>query len=152
MTARFAIVALILMVSLTGCRRNKSQPAERAETPEERRAANEAGFRKNIPVLDRTIVTNDLSQLHLFMMTARTNKWLTGKETADAIRKDADFKKMASQIDDGTYVIVDQPADGGIIAYCSKETTLGQAAVRASGEITFHKPDELKALLAQQKR
>ena len=152
MMARFVVIALILAVSLTGCRRGKSQPAVAEETPEERRAANEAGFRKHVPVLDRTIVMNDLSQLHLFMMNARTNKWPTGKETADAIKKEPDFRKMASQIEDGTYVIVDQPADGGIIAYCSKETTMGLAAVRASGEINFHKPEELKALLAQQKR
>ena len=152
MTARFAIVALILAVTLTGCGRNKNKTVEREETPEERRAANEAGFRKNVPVLDRTIVMNDLSQLHLFMMNARSSKWPTGKETAAALKGDADFRKMSSQIEDGTYVIVDQPADGGIIAYCSKETTMGLAAVRASGEITFHKPDELKAVLAQQKR
>jgi len=155
MTARFAIIALILAVTLTGCRRAPPQPAPRAETAEERRAANEAGFRKYVPVLDRTLVMKDLEQIHLYLYTAYTSsgKWPKDMKAAtDMMQRDPEMRKLLAKIEDGTYVIVGNPPEGGILAYCTKETTVGLISVSTGKDFNQHKPDELQKLLAQQRR
>src|SRR5206468_10927019 len=123
-------------------------PAPPAETAEERRAANVEGFRKNIPVLDRTIVMQELEQLHLYFYTAysASGKWPKDMNAARAdMQRDHDMRKLLAKVDDGTYVIAGNPADGGIIAYCTRETTVGFYAVTTNKEFNEYKSlDELK--------
>jgi len=154
MKARLTVVALIIAVSLTGCGKKKSQPAQAEETPAERRAANEAGMRKYVPVLDRTIVMTDLEQIHLYLYTAHTASGRWPKDMAAAkemMQRDPDMRKLLAKIEDGTYVIVGNPPEGGILAYCTKETTVGFIAVRTNKEFEQYKQDELQKQLAQQK-
>jgi len=158
MKTRLAIIALILVVSFTGCNRKKGaqQPVQPAETPEERRRANEEGFRKNIPVLDRTIVMQELEQIHLYFYTAysASGKWPKDFNAArEQMQRDPDMRKLLAKVDEGTYVIVGIPPEGGILAYCTKETTVGFFAVTTNKDFPQYKSlDELKQAVAQQKR
>jgi hypothetical protein len=154
MTTRFTFVALIIAVALVGCGKKKAQPAQVEETPEERRAANEAGFRKYVPVLDRTMVMTDLDQIHLYFYTAysASGKWPKDmSEAKETMKRDHDMRKLLAKIEDGTYVIVGNPPEGGILAYCTKETTVGFITVRTNKEFDQYKQEELQKQLAAQR-
>ena len=49
-------------------------------------------------------------------------------------------------------MIVENPPQGGILAYCTKETTVGLVSVSTGKDFNFHKPDELQKLLTEQKQ
>lgn len=150
--ARYAILFLIVTAALCGCKRSKP---EKEPTAEETRKALEDYARKNIPVLDRTMVMQELDQIHLYLYTAYTasGKWPKDMEAAkEMMKRDFDMRKLLAKIEDGTYVIVGNPPDGGILAYCTKETTVGLISVSTNKEFSQHKPDELKKLLQQQRR
>jgi len=148
---RSIVLALVCAAMLTSCGR-KDRPAEASDA--EQRKAMEDYARRKMPVLDRTMVMNDLGQIHLYLDTARSGgRWPKDMNAAkEMMSKDLDMRKLLAQIEDGTYVIVGNPPDGGILAYCSKETTVGLISVSTSKEFNQHKPEELQKILAQQRR
>src|SRR4051794_39936722 len=102
--ARYAIFLLLLSAALCGCKRSKPEPEP---TAEETRKNMENYARKQMPVLDRTIVMQELEQIHLYLYTAYTasGKWPKDMNAAkEMMRRDADMRKLLAKIDDGTYV------------------------------------------------
>lgn len=152
MLARKTIAALAVCALTVGC--GKERPRTAAEEAETRKAV-EKYARDRLPVLDRAIVMQELDQIHLYLYTAYTGsgKWPKDMNAAkDMMRQDPDMRKLLAKIEDGTYVIVGDPPQGGILAYCTKETTVGHISVSTNKDFNQHKLDDLKKLLAQQKR
>jgi len=150
--ARYAILFLALTVALCGCKRAKPEPEA---SPEEQRQAMENYARAKMPVLDHTMVMNDLDQIHLYLYTAYSSsgKWPKDMNAAkEQMARDPDMRKLLQRIEDGTYVIVGNPPDNGILAYCTKETTVGIIAVTTNKEFLQLKKDELDQKLQQQRR
>src|SRR5262245_45280549 len=112
---RVIFCALVFAVPLTGCGK-KNRPPELSDA--EQRKAIEDAMRRKVPVLDRTIVMNDLGQIHLYLDTARAGgRWPKDMKAAkEMMSKDLDMRKLLALIEDGTYVIVGNPPDGGILA------------------------------------
>ncbi len=149
---RISTLILVAAIALTGC---KKRPAQPEASPEEQRKAMEDYARAKIPVLDRTMVQHDLQQLFTFMRAAfsSTGRWPKDMNAARTeLERDPDMRKLLQKVDDGTYVFVGNPPVGGIIMYCSKETTVGLIAINTSGEFSQHRPDDLQKVRAQQRR
>ncbi|MBX7105988.1 MAG: hypothetical protein K1X57_18035 [Gemmataceae bacterium] len=152
MLARNLIAGILFCALVGGC--GKEKPRTAAEEAETRKAM-ENYARDRLPVLDRGIVMQELEQLHLYFYTAYTasGKWPKDLSAAkEMMQRDADMRKLYQKVEDGTYVIVGNPPEGGILAYCTKETTVGLISVSTNKDFNQHKPDDLKKLLAQQKR
>lgn len=151
MTHRIAL-ALLGIAMLLGC--GKEKPRTAAEDEETRKAVQQYA-RDKFPVLDRTIVMQELEQIHLYFYTAYTasGRWPKDMSAAkEMMQRDPDMRKLLAKIDDGTYVIVGSPPEGGILAYCSKPTTVGIISVSTNKDFNQHNPDDFKKLLAAQQR
>lgn len=150
---RFIALALLSVIVIVGCGKEKPRTAE--EEAETRKAVTQYA-RDKFPVLDRTLVEADLKNIHMFLSASRdpaTGRWHKDMAAAkEMMQRDGDMRKLYAQVEDGTYVIVGNPQDGAIVAYCTKETTMGTVAVSTSREMSYHKKDDLQKLLTQQKR
>ena len=149
---RISALVLVFAVVMTGCKKRPEQPAA---SDAEQRKAMEDYARKKIPVLDRTIVQQEMQQIFLAIRAAAsaTGKWPKNLNAMrEELNRDLDMRKLMQKVDDGTYVLVENPPDGGIVMYCSKETTVGLIAMNMSGEFSQHRPDDLKKILTEQRR
>ena len=149
---RFSFLAIVFAVAVIGC--GKRQPPQPEPTDAEQRKLMEDYARKKAPVLDRTMIENDLKSIHLFLYSAHTStgRWPSAEASKEEIKKDPNARKLVQQIEDGTYVLVNNPPEGGILAYCANETTVGIITVDTQGNMNIVKPNELQQLLVQQRR
>src|SRR3982751_373424 len=96
------IAILTITMCFTGCGR-KSNPQPEASDAEQRKAMEDYA-RKKAPVLDRTMIENDLKNIHLFLYTAHTSsgRWPSAEVAKAEIKKDPNARKLVQQIEDGT--------------------------------------------------
>jgi len=137
---------LTVIIAFAGCSKRKAPEPEISAA--EQRKNIEEGLRKKIPVLDRMLVEEDLRQIHLFLDSSRSgSKWPKDMNVARSqLQSDPNMRKLLEKLDDGTYMIVGNPSEGGMLAYCTKESTVGFIAVTTSKDFTMYKTmDELKA-------
>ena len=148
---RNLLIALLVALSLTGCGKRKEEPPV---SDAEQRKLMEDYARKKAPVLDRTMIENDLKNIHLFLYTAHTSsgRWPSAEVAKAQIKQDPNSRKLVQQIEDGIYVLVNNPPEGGILAYCANETTMGIITVDTNGQMNIVKPNELQQILVQQRR
>jgi hypothetical protein len=150
---RFICMVLMLACIATGCRKasNSNPPAN--NTP----ANPGEAYAKKIPVIDRTLAMNDLKNLHLALRSyydgGGGGKWPKNKEELLYILKqDPDLRKLIPKVEDGTYVVILPPPDGGILAHTGGEAMYGVVTITTGGETRNMTAGEFREALAQQKR
>jgi hypothetical protein len=147
---RYLCVALVFCVISSGCRQ-KSTPPPANNTPSNPAEA----YARKVPVVDRTLSMNDLKNLHMFLRSAydSTGKWPKSlAEVKDAMQRDPDARKLLAKIEDGTYVVIWNPPEGGILAHTGGGDMYGVVTVTTGGEVKNMNGGEFREAMAQQKR
>jgi hypothetical protein len=142
---RISLLFLFIAIAHTGC--NKRAPQPEASDAEQRKAMEDYA-RSKLPVLDRTIVKQELQQLLQGLQA--TSGWPNNIAAAhNELKQDMNFGKLFQRVNDGTYVILDKATANGTVIYCTKETTVGYIAVTTSGEFLELKKSDVDALAQQ---
>ena len=147
---RYLCVALALCVVVSGCRR-ASTPAPTVNTPNNPAEA----YARKVPVIDRTLSMNDLKNLHMFLRSAydSTGKWPKSLAEVKAyMEKDPDARKLLAKIEDGSYIVIWNPPEGGILAHTGGGDMYGVVTVTTAGEVRNMTGGEFREAMAQQKR
>jgi hypothetical protein len=150
---KWIFVALMLMsvVVGVGCRKAKSTSAPADNTPSNPAEA----YARKVPVIDRTLSANDLKNLHLFLRSAydSTGKWPRSlNDVKAAMQQDPDARKLLAKIEDGTYIVIWNPPEGGILAHTGGSDMHGVVTVTTGGEVRNMTAGEFREAMAQQKR
>jgi hypothetical protein len=148
---RYLCVALALCVLSLGCRQKSTPPP--ANTPNNPAEA----YARKIPVMDRTLSMNDLKKLHLALRSyydgGGGGKWPKSKDEVKYIlQQDPDSRILITKIEDGTYVVIYNPPDGGILAHTGGGDMYGVVTVTTGGEVKNMTGGEFRDAMAQQKR
>jgi hypothetical protein len=148
---RVLCLLLVVGVAGVGCRKAKETPAPANNTPNNPAEA----YARKVPVIDRTLSANDLKNLHLFLRSAydSTGKWPRSLNDVKAVMQpDPDARKLLGKIEDGTYIVIWNPPEGGILAHTGGSDMHGVVTVTTSGEVKNMTAGEFREVMAQQKR
>lgn len=148
---RIIFVLMLMTVVSGGCKKAKTTP-----TPANNTSGNPAeNYARKVPVIDRTLSANDLKNLHLFLRSAydSTGKWPRSLNDVKAVMQpDPDARKLLAKIEDGTYIVIWNPPEGGILAHTGGSDMYGVVTVTTGGEVKNMMAGEFREAMAQQKR
>jgi hypothetical protein len=142
------IVGLVLLVSAGGCyRKSASTPATAPASQGPDNPAVMAAARRNAPVLDRALTSNDLNSLKQFMDNHRAT---TGKYPANMTELKQAFgnegQKLFQLIQDGVLVMTWNTGEQGVLAYDKRALDSDGMVLTTSGIQRMGADDLRKAL------
>ena len=137
------ILPLVMSLLVLGCQRgggSSAPPAKAADgnlTPAQQVA-------RNVPVLQRTVTQNDLSNLRNYLETARAETGSYPKAVSELSGLQRDLPKLYKAIQDGEIVLAG--GKGDVLAY-EKAALTDRGSVLTTAGVQVMTADELKQKL-----